>query len=298
MGSGDGQFQEPKGIAVDSAGNNYVADTTNMGGDYINSYIHNRVQKFDSGGKFIAQWGSYGSSDGQFQNPIGVAVDSAGNVYVADAGNYRVQKFDSDGKFIAKFGSYGKGDGQFSNLNGVAVDSSGYVYVADGGANHRIQKFSLSTSRLSLMSFLHVTEVNLVITTLMGGFLAALIGRSVKRFPLGATWAGITFFATIICMYLVVFGPLIGVAIGFYLTKPPPGWVWASTGKEYSLYYTPIMIVVGVLVGVFGPIVYYYSLWGWLGARLLRNIGANTPIKIGAFLGVIELIDVVILLIM
>lgn len=43
--------------------------------------------------QFILKWGSYGSGDGQFVTPYGVAADSSGNVYVADTGNHRIQKF-------------------------------------------------------------------------------------------------------------------------------------------------------------------------------------------------------------
>ena len=87
------------------------------------------------------KWGSTGTEDGQFKNPLGVAVDSSGNIYVADADNYRIQKFTSDGGFITKWGSNGTGDGQFHEPIGVAVDSSGNIYVADSG-NDRIQKFA------------------------------------------------------------------------------------------------------------------------------------------------------------
>jgi len=90
--------------------------------------------------RFITKWGTEGEGDGQFNFPIGVAVDSSDNVYVADLGNRRIQKFDSDGTFITKWGSFGKGDGQFEFPTGVAVDSSGNAYVTDI-ENNRIQKF-------------------------------------------------------------------------------------------------------------------------------------------------------------
>jgi DNA-binding beta-propeller fold protein YncE len=144
-GSGDGQFNDPGGVAVDSSGDVYVADRYN-----------NRIQKFQlanpcpagttqitSGICFITKWGTYGSGDGQFNDPGGVAVDSSGDVYVTDRGNNRIQKFTGDGTFITKWGSYGSGDGQFNDPGDVAVDSSGDVYVADR-YNNRIQKFQLA----------------------------------------------------------------------------------------------------------------------------------------------------------
>ena len=76
-----------------------------------------------------------------FNQPNGIAVDSSGNVYVADTLNYRIQKFTSDGQFITRWGSEGSGDGQFDWPSGIAVDSSGNVYVADT-LNDRIQKFT------------------------------------------------------------------------------------------------------------------------------------------------------------
>ena len=79
------------------------------------------------GFRFLAKWGTNGSGDGQFSCPYGVAVDAAGNVYVADSHNCRIQKFTSGGAFLAKWGTNGSGDGQFSIPNNVAVDAAGTV---------------------------------------------------------------------------------------------------------------------------------------------------------------------------
>ncbi len=135
-GTGDGQFQEPFGIAVDSFDNIYVTDTGN-----------NRIQKFDSDGNFILKFGGEGGGNGQFEEPLGVAVDSDDNIYVGDSGNNRIQKFDSNGNFILTFGTGGGGNGQFEAPTGVAISSTDDVYVVDSG-NNRIQVFDSNGSFL------------------------------------------------------------------------------------------------------------------------------------------------------
>jgi tripartite motif-containing protein 71 len=65
---------------------------------------------------FVTKWGQHGERDGRFISPMGVAVDSSGNVYVADLGMERIQKFDSDGTFITKWGSGGIEDGSSMSL--------------------------------------------------------------------------------------------------------------------------------------------------------------------------------------
>jgi DNA-binding beta-propeller fold protein YncE len=81
-GSGDGQFTNPAGVAVDRSGNVYIADRDN-----------NRIQKFDSNGNFITKWGSRGANDGQLIDPNALTVDSSGKIYVVDQGNSRIQVF-------------------------------------------------------------------------------------------------------------------------------------------------------------------------------------------------------------
>ena len=161
FGSSNGQLDQPRGVAVDFAGNVYVT-----------SIFNNRIEKFDSSGAFLFSWGwdvvagntetgfevctpadacqqgSFGSGDGQFKYTTGVAVDTAGNIYVNDLLNSRIQKFDSSGAFLTKWGSFGSGDGQFRLAYGVAVDAAGNVYLADF-VNNRIQKFDSSGAFLT-----------------------------------------------------------------------------------------------------------------------------------------------------
>ncbi len=90
FGSANGKFMEPEGVAVDTSGNVYATD---YGYVYDTNTRTARIQKFASSGAFIAKWGSYGTGNGQFNTPNGIAVDASGNIYVADNDNYSIQKF-------------------------------------------------------------------------------------------------------------------------------------------------------------------------------------------------------------
>jgi len=136
------QFNRPSGVAVDSSGNVYVADQFGQ-----------RIRKITSSGvvstlagTVTAGWNDGPGASAQFNFPSEVAVDSSGNVYVADLVGHRIRKIDSGGNVstLAGTGVPGFADGpgasaQFNNPNGVAVDGSGNVYVADM-ENHRIRK--------------------------------------------------------------------------------------------------------------------------------------------------------------
>jgi len=178
-GTGYGEFDFPRGLAVDRAGNILVSDTNN-----------NRIQKFTSEGTSLGAIGRPGSDNGEFSGPDGLAVDPEGNIYVADTGNQRIQKLspngiflsqwkgpppgfygprdivlgpdnsvyvvdqgngrivklDKSGNLLAVWGSSGKGDGQFIEPSSVAVDGKNdRVYVADP-RNERIQVFDTKGS--------------------------------------------------------------------------------------------------------------------------------------------------------
>ncbi|HEX7518513.1 MAG TPA: 6-bladed beta-propeller [Chthoniobacterales bacterium] len=125
-GKDNGQFDFPRGLAVDNAGNILVADTNN-----------GRLQKFSPAGMFLSVIGKPGQGPGEFQQPCGIAVDSSGNIYVADVSNHRVQKLKPDGTFLAEWkgpelGLYGPRD--------LSVGSDNSVYVLDQG-HSRIVKF-------------------------------------------------------------------------------------------------------------------------------------------------------------
>jgi sugar lactone lactonase YvrE len=92
---------------------------------------------------FLLKWGTSGTAEGQFITPRGIAIDSAGNVYVADVGSTSVEKFDSSGTFLLRIGTNGDVPGGFVEASGVAVDAAGNIYTSDYFTD-RIQKFDLS----------------------------------------------------------------------------------------------------------------------------------------------------------
>ena len=154
--SGDGgsatsaQLNGAVGVAVDKAGNVYIADTGNA-----------RIRKVDTSGRITTVAGNgttgYSGDGGQATSatlnaPAGVATDDAGNLYIADSGNFAVRKVDSSGKITTVAGTGKKGastDGgaaTASTLNAaadVASDGAGNLYIVDGS---RIRKVNAGSA--------------------------------------------------------------------------------------------------------------------------------------------------------
>jgi secreted PhoX family phosphatase len=105
--------------------------------------VNNRVEKFDSNGTYLSEFGSCGTRPGQFNyDANAIAIDSSGNLWVLDDGEYndtRVQEFNSNGVYQRQFGSAGTGTGQFRKPRAIAIDTSGNIWVADRG---RVQEFN------------------------------------------------------------------------------------------------------------------------------------------------------------
>jgi sugar lactone lactonase YvrE len=174
-GSGPGKLNAPTGLTVSPGGTIYVADTGNQrvarftaagdplgdldiyGGSprgvavtadgmrvYVSTASDNRIRAYDPiSGNELVEFGGIGNKIGKLVSPAGIALDAAGNVWVADRGNSRVQEFGPDGERLAAFGARGTGPGQFLRPEGVAVDCHGTVTVSDTD-NNRIQSFALA----------------------------------------------------------------------------------------------------------------------------------------------------------
>jgi sugar lactone lactonase YvrE len=147
---------QPGATAVDSDGNVYVADT---GNNLIGKVAPDGTFSVVAGGGATSPLSATVATDALLNAPRGVAVDSAGNVYIADSGNNLVEKVAPDGTFsvVAGGGATSPLESglatqmQLSNPGGVAVDASGNLYIADTG-NGLIEEVDAVTGNLYVLA--------------------------------------------------------------------------------------------------------------------------------------------------
>lgn len=144
-------LNSPAGIAIDTNGTLYIADTDN--------HVIRKLQ----GEAFSIIGGSVGNSgitdgigaDARFSSPSGITVDADGNVYIADTGNHRIRRMDTAGNVTtyAGTGAVEHADGPNATFNapqGIVVDKDGNLYVADTG-NHIIRRIDTARNTVTLV---------------------------------------------------------------------------------------------------------------------------------------------------
>jgi DNA-binding beta-propeller fold protein YncE len=118
----DDRLQRPTGLAFDSNRKIlWVVDTKS-----------HQVAGYDQHGEREVAHGRRGEGDGEFNYPVGVALDSTGRLFITDSMNFRVQVLDPVGGFLYAFGKGGRGPGEFDKVKGIALDQDGHVYVVEG----------------------------------------------------------------------------------------------------------------------------------------------------------------------
>ena len=174
-GTGAGEFNKPRSLTCDRAGNLYVADMTGRiqkfspDGKFLLSWQmpqtdlgkakgmscdrdgniivlephYQRVNHFTPEGRLVHQWGIRGTNAGELTLPRAIVVDTKGRVIVSEYTLVdRVQQFTPRGeRVLAAWGTPGLAPGQFNRAEGVTTDARDQIYVADS-CNHRIQIFA------------------------------------------------------------------------------------------------------------------------------------------------------------
>src|SRR5262249_35507775 len=150
----------PTGVAVDAAGNFYIADQYNQRVRKVT--VATGIITTVAGSGTLGFLGDNGAGTAaQLNYPTGVAADAAGNVYIADQGNHRIRKVDAGSGVITTIAGNGTanvgGDGgpataaQLNSPEGVGVDAAGNVYIADTN-NNRVRKVTAATGIISTLA--------------------------------------------------------------------------------------------------------------------------------------------------
>ena len=184
-----GVLRKPMGLASDDECNLYVADQTgkrivkyDQQGEYLTAFggddifdrlshvavdtTRDRIYGVDTGGvrsarhhvrvfdgtsgELLFDIGVRGEGDAEFNLPLDVELDPAGNLVIVDGGNFRVQVLDPDGKFVRSFGQIGDRTGQFARPKGLGIDPDGNLYVADAAHGN----FQIFDSEGQLLMFI------------------------------------------------------------------------------------------------------------------------------------------------
>jgi tripartite motif-containing protein 71 len=149
-GTGKGDFEDPNGIAIN----------TSTGAVYVSDGSNDRVQEYSEAGVAGKEFGKKGSAAGDFEKPVAVALDSSGDVWVADYTGQRIAEFNKSGTFLKAFGwgvkegesklevctstckagKAGSGEGELDDPSGLEY-AGGYIHVVDSG-DGLLQKFT------------------------------------------------------------------------------------------------------------------------------------------------------------
>ncbi len=158
----DAQLNDTYGVTLDSAGNLYISDTINFCVRMIPavSGAYYGIPMTAGNIYTVAGTGAEGYSDdggpavsSMLKSPYGLAVDSAGNLYINDQTSARIRKVDPSGILTTVAGMGGSGyagdgwpalEAKFKKARGLAVDSAGNIYIADSG-NHRVRVVAAAT---------------------------------------------------------------------------------------------------------------------------------------------------------
>jgi DNA-binding beta-propeller fold protein YncE len=117
-------FLEPNDVVTTPGGDIFVSDGHSGQNPNAGPDTNARILKFTKDGKYVKEWGKWGSAPGEFKTPHALALDSRGRLYVADRGNHRIQIFDQDGKFLEEWK-------QFSRVSGLFITRNDTLYAID-----------------------------------------------------------------------------------------------------------------------------------------------------------------------